>query len=179
VAQVTFDNERDVWLPWFHFVNIQKFGIGEAGDDAAVLEALRQHDRYQNGYFGPSGIGEGVHGPYRVDRIAAESFEQVSAPSAVAEVRRWVAIATNIDVPDDAHEWLRAQLVVAPITEVLLREYVYDTISNADVVYRLRELPDEDRGPEGFPTHGPHGFHEFVAIDRAAGSVVLIVCTDD
>jgi hypothetical protein len=56
-----------------------------------ALRMLLSHPRYRDDYISPeSETDHPVHGPYRLDIITVDAFEELDATGAVAILREWV-----------------------------------------------------------------------------------------
>jgi hypothetical protein len=164
-------------LPWFHFVDILRFTVGRGTDDRLALSALLRTREYDDAYEGPSGLGEGRHGPYLLERITDESFSGRTLGEVDSQIHEWLRVATELPNPDPADPG-NSSLPADPGIEPMLNEHVFSALEAADALYQLA-LPDTARGPEGYPVIEADGFHEFIAIDRAKDVLTLIVCSDD
>ncbi|UQX10181.1 hypothetical protein [Candidatus Mycobacterium methanotrophicum] len=145
------------------WVVIKLFALSEDVDDRAALELLLRHVRYRDSY---AGTGDkdmvDIHGPYWLKAITPESFSQVESADAEALLRTWAEYATPL--PDENRAELEHEL--------------YPRIRNAITRYQLADLRRTAEHDWGGVV-GTTGFHEFVLIDRAAGSVALVVASDD
>jgi hypothetical protein len=125
------------------------------------LRALVSEDHFRDGYAG-GGVGTdgAIHGPYQLAHITVDAYEGTDAKMAVGVVSDWACQYGS--VPADLAD--------------VLGERVYALISSASSCYRLKEL-----GEAAFHDWaGVHTqFHEFVAINRVAGTVALVVAADD
>ncbi|RKT53630.1 hypothetical protein [Saccharothrix australiensis] len=144
----------------FRWVDVKRFGTSAAADREllrALVGDVRFRDDYAGGGVDPAGTR---HGPYWLDRVTAEAFEPVAEAEAVEVLGNWAS--GGGEVPAD-------------LAEVLERE-VFGPVREATGRYRLKDL-----GRTAFHDWGGvHGeFHEFVLVDRAAGSLSLLVAADD
>jgi len=155
---INFDNAT------FQWVNIKLFGLpGPELDDRAVLSLLLADRRYRDSYAGTGDEDmETIHGPFRLDAITVDSFAPADAAAEIATLGEW------------AEQY--APLPEAAAAQV--EKEVYGRLRDATSRYRLVN-PGEDQFHEWGFAVGSHGFHELVLIDRAAGSVALIVASDD
>lgn len=146
----------------FRWVDIKVFSLTAMPPaDEIVLAALIVDERFADGYAGAGSDPTGsIHGPYRRSRISADSYERLDATSAIGIVDSW------------AREFgaLPGELART------LEESVYARIRSACSCFRLRDL-DATASHEwaGVHTH----FHELVTVDRANGTLALIVAADD
>ncbi len=153
-----FDDPRDHGFRW---VDLKRFRLrAEPPADELVLRALMGDDHFADGYSGggPNPAG-GIHGPYRLARIASDSYEHVDAEAAIDEVDGW------------ARQYGRLPASLAEALE----EQVYAPIRKATGLFRLKDL-----GEAAFHDFVVHGeFHELVLIDRATNALTLVVAGDD
>lgn len=146
----------------YQWVDLQRFRLSEAaGDDGAILAALIAHELYGDDHAGgdPGGNPE-RHGPYWRERITPACFDPIDTAAAERHLRAWAE-------------------QVAPLPERLrpeLEREAYQRLRTADRVYKLRDL-----GHGAFHDWGGvhNEFHELVLIDRAAGTVSVVVAADD
>lgn len=155
---INFDNAT------FQWVNVKLFALpGQDLDDRAVLALLLANARYRDSYAGTGDEDMGtIHGPFRLDAITVDSFAPADAAAEVATLGEW------------------AQRY-APLSEAVAEQVeteVYRRVRDATSRYRLVN-PGEDQFHEWGFAVGNNGFHELVVIDRPAGSVALIVASDD
>jgi len=145
------------------WVIIKLFALPENVDDRAALELLLHHARYRDSY---AGTGEkdmiDIHGPYWLKAISPDSFSPVESADAEALLRTWAEYATPL--PDDNRAEMEREL--------------YPRIRNATSRYRLADLRRTAEHDWGGVV-GTSGFHEFALFDRAAGSLALVVASDD
>lgn len=146
----------------FRWVNIKRFDLhNPPADDLLALEVLIGSTPFRDNYatedFNPS---ETRHGPYWLDRISTANYRPVSALTALGTLSDW-ALQFG-ELPKDL--------------EASLEHEVYQPLRKATGVYTLTGLDKSDFHDWG----GVHGeFHEFVGIDRTAGTLALIVAADD
>lgn len=155
---INFDNAT------FQWVNVKLFGLpGPDLDDRAVLSLLLANPRYRDSYAGTGDEDmETIHGPFRLDAITVDSFAPVDAAAEIATLGEWAERFAPL--PQAVAEQMETE--------------VYRRVRDATSRYRLVN-PGEDQFHEWGFAVGSNGFHELVAIDRAAGSVALIVASDD
>jgi hypothetical protein len=171
--------ERDLMikgLPWYHFVHIVRFTLDPGTDDRPALKALLRTQQYDDAYEGPCGVGEGRHGPYLLETVTVESFDARTAGSVRSQINEWLALANEEPSPDPADP-ANASLPPDPTVKPMLNEHVFSTLAAADALYEL-VLPETVEGPD-WRVGRQNGFHEFIAIDRDADLLTLLVCTDD
>jgi hypothetical protein len=145
----------------YQWVDIQRFQLAElVDDDAAIVTALIEHDRFGNDYAGQPGDSPERHGPYWRDRITLDCYDPIGIEDAERQLRTW------------AEQF-------APVPEHLrpeLQREVYQPLRPADRLYQLRDL-----GQAAFHDWGGvhNEFHELVLIDRVNRTLTLIVAADD
>lgn len=132
-----------------------------ASSDETVLRALIGDRRFVDDYAGGGLETAGqIHGPYQLSLVSVEAYERIDATSAVAVIEGWARQYGS--VPADLDKALKGE--------------VYALISSAASCYQLKALGNGAFHDWG----GVHTqFHEFVAIDRVAGTLALIVAADD
>jgi hypothetical protein len=177
VASLTCEQRETIVLPWYHFVDIVRFTFDRGTDDRLALSTLLGAPVYDDAYEGPSGLGEGRHGPYLLERMTGESFDERTLGEVQSQIHEWLRVATELPDPDPADP-SNSNLPADPTIGPRLNEHVFPALESADALYQLA-LPDTARGPEGYPVMQANGFHEFIAIDRVNGIMTLIVCSDD
>ncbi|MFG2331683.1 hypothetical protein ACGFMM_18855 [Streptomyces sp. NPDC048604] len=163
----TFLNFRDypfldTRAPAFRWVDIKRLRLpGAPLADAELLAALIGHEQFRDDYAGGGVDPEGTrHGPYWLNRVTPEAYEPMDASLAAQALWAWA----------DQYEPLPAGLATD------LRREAVDAWTTTDRVHRLTGLGEDDHHDWG----GVHGeFHEFVAIDRRAGRITLLVAADD
>jgi hypothetical protein len=175
VSVLTFHGETHIRLPWTVYVNVRAFGFDAADNDAEAIAKLLEHDQYQDAFEGPTGVGQGRHGPYRIEHLSAASYLQLPTVEAIDQIKSLVVDASEIELTDDMSADVRALCVVAPGTGTLLQENVYDTFTAADVAYQLRVLPESALGPP-WQWQSVDSFHEYMSINRAGKTLTLVVC---
>ena len=148
----------------FQWIDVKLFGMsGQDLDDRAVLALLLAHVRYRDSYAGTGDEDmKTIHGPFRLDAITVDSFVAVDAAAEIAALGAW---ATQF----------------APLPEAVAEQVeseVYQRLRDATSRYRLVN-PGKEQFHEWGGVVGSAGFHELVVIDRSAGSVALIVASDD
>lgn len=145
------------------WVSIKLFALPADTDDHSVLQLLIRHVRYRDSYGGTGDKDmETIHGPYWLDAITPEAFSPVPAVDAEALIRTWADYTVPLTDDDRA----------------AMEHEVYPRIREATVCYQLADLRDTAQHDWGSSV-GSDGFHEFVLIDRRAGSVALLVASDD
>ncbi|SDF65018.1 hypothetical protein [Klenkia brasiliensis] len=151
----------------YSWVDIKRFAIEENGSDhdlVATLLADRQYrDTYAESYrVEPAEQEEPfVHGPYWLHAIQPASFQSTDPASARATIQKW---ADDPEPPSSE-------------THVILEKRVFPLLSVTPLYYLPDLRPDGQHDWGGVV--GATGFHEFVAIDRPARSLVLVVASDD
>jgi hypothetical protein len=148
----------------FQWVDIKLFALPrDLNNDRGALGLLLRHVRYRDSYAGTGDIDMvDLHGPYRLDAITADSFPSADPAGAEAKLRAWAE--QNAPLPDIARDQIETEL--------------YPRIRNATSCYRLEDLGVAAQHDWG-DTVGLNGFHEFVVIDRAEGTLALVVASDD
>jgi hypothetical protein len=148
----------------YQWVSIKLFALPPDADDYTVLQLLIGHVRYRHDYCTRSDEDmKTVHGPYWLYAITPEVFSPASAIDAEGLVRSFAEYYDLLlDGPREQME-----------TEV------YPRIRNATSRYQLPDLRQAAEHPWGGSVGTYDGFHEFVLIDRDAGSVALLVAADD
>lgn len=145
----------------YQWVDIQSFRLPEAVDeDAVLLAALIEHERFGNDYATRPGDDPERHGPYWRDRITPDCYDLIDAKVAERHLRSWAEQLTPVP------EHLRPEL----------QREVYQSLRAAGRVYQLRYL-----GRAAFHDWGGvhNKFHEFVFMDRASRTLTLVVAADD
>jgi hypothetical protein len=156
-----FINFRNHTYQW---VKIKLFALPADVDDYTVLRLLIGHIRYRDSYGGTGDKDmETIHGPYWLYAITPELFSPVSAPDAETLIRTWAEYAAPL--PDARRDEVEREL--------------YPRIRNATSRYQLPDLRDTAEHDWGGSVGSVTGFFEFVLIDRRAGSVALVVASDD
>ena len=156
-----FINFRNHTYQW---VRIKLFALPADADDHEVLALLIRHVSYRDSYGGTGDRDmETIHGPYWLYAITPEVFSPVSAPDTEALLRTWAEYAAPL--PDGRREELEQEL--------------YPRIRSATSRYQLPDLRDIAEHDWGSSVGSLTGFFEFVLIDRHAGSVALVVASDD
>ncbi len=156
-----FINFRNHTYQW---VSIKLFEFPADIDDDAVLSLLIRHVRYRDSYGGTGDKDmETIHGPYWLYAITPEVFSPVSPADAEALIRTWAEYAAPL--PDAYRDEMEQEL--------------YPRIRCATSRYQLPDLRDSAEHDWGSSVGSLTGFFEFVLIDRHAGSVALVVASDD
>ncbi|RIJ70626.1 hypothetical protein D1871_18040 [Nakamurella silvestris] len=152
----------------FFWVSIKCFRIKTGSTDAALLADLISHPQYHDTYAAPPGEGlvpdASIHGKFRRECISIDSFQACDVRVAVDELDRWTHPADHNNHPDFD-------------TGQVLESSVHPLLANV-VTYKLGTM-DESTWHEWGWVVGVNGFHEYVAIDRAAGTLNLLVASDD
>jgi hypothetical protein len=156
---------RDV-VPDFRWIDVKFFAYSGIGNAKDILAAVIANPWYNDDYASPSGAlpepSRGVHGPYKLDQIAVESFVKSSARKCRETVRSWA----NQLGP-----------VPAELT-TMYDSFVAQVLDASTGVYELPELDDTARHPWGGQL-GVLGFHEFVVISPKSKTIALLVASDD
>lgn len=146
----------------FQWVDIRRFALpAPVVDDMSILAMLIDHELYGDDYAGgePGGNPE-RHGPYWRDRITPACYDPIDPDAAERRVRVWAE--QHAPVPDHLQPKLQREM--------------YQPLRTAELVYHLRDLDQAAFHDWG----GVHNeFHELVLIDRAAGTVSVVVAADD
>jgi hypothetical protein len=148
----------------YQWVHIKLFSLpSEPSSDQQALGLLLQHVRYRDSYASAKEKDSVIlHGPYRLDAITAESFQPTAAESAEATLRAWAE--SDAPLRSAERDWLEREL--------------YPRMHTATSVYRLTGL-GKNEWHEWGEVVGVSGFHEFALIDRKAGTLALVVASDD
>ncbi|WP_326770631.1 hypothetical protein OG978_43620 (plasmid) [Streptomyces sp. NBC_01591] len=145
----------------YRWVNAKRFQLSsEALDDRDVLAALIAHPQFRDTYDGAGVQDWPRHGQWWLARITPDAYETVDAAKAIDVIGSWAN--QHGDVPESLASRLR-QEIDAPIRK-------------ATSSYLLGQLPDDAVHDYG-PIH--IDYHELVLIDRAAGTLTLLVAADD
>ena len=156
-----FINFRNHTYQW---VSVKLFALPADADDHEVLALLIRHVRYRDSYAAPDfEDAKTIHGPDWLNAVRPEVFFTVSAPDAEALIRTWAEYAAPL--PDGRREEMEQSL--------------YPRIRSATSRYQLPDLRDVAEHDWGSTVGSATGFFEFVLIDRHAGSVALVVASDD
>lgn len=158
-----FINFRNHTYQW---VSIKLFVLPAAADDHEVLASLIRHVRYRDSYSGTGDRDmEIIHGPYQLSAITPESFFSSSAGDIEPLIRTWAEYAAPLPDP----------------RRVEMERELYPRIREATSSYQLLDLRDTAQHDEGWGTSvgSITGFFEFVLIDRNAGTMALVVASDD
>lgn len=162
--QLTYQAKLHISFGAYQWVSIKLFRLpGHPIDDQAALRLLLRHVRYRDSYAG-TGDKDMVtlHGPYRLDAISIDSFTPADPASAEATLGAWAEEYWALD--EAARDWLEREL--------------YPRVRNATSCYRLADLGEDAQHDWGWVL-GKTGFHELVVVDRVAGSLALVVASDD
>lgn len=165
---IVFDREDIVHLDkgTYHWVSLKWFGIDSDQSDRMLLEALVAHWQYHDHYAGvpvADQIHHRLHGPYRLECISAETFRPAHAAAAQALVQAWAVAATSKEL--------------SPRIRRDLDQRVYAAL-DTDSLFQLPDLRPDAEHEWGWVV-GRRAFHEFVAINRADRTMILIVAADD
>ncbi|WP_082951506.1 hypothetical protein [Mycobacterium sp. 852002-51057_SCH5723018] len=160
--------DREVFINFrnqtYQWVSIKLFALPADTDDHEVLALLIHHVRYRDSYGGTGDNDmESIHGPYWLYAITPDVFSPVSGPDAEALIRTWAEYAAPL--PDGPREEMEREL--------------YPRIRSATGRYQLPDLRDIAQHEWGSSVGSLTGFFEYVLIDRRAGSVALVVASDD
>jgi hypothetical protein len=162
--QLVYQGSVEILLPAYQWFDIKLFTLpDEPADDRKALGLLLRHVRYRDSYA--SSVFEdsvSIHGPYCLDAITVDSFVAVDAASVEATLRAWAEQV--MPVPDIERGQAEREL--------------YSRVHAATSRYRLVVGP-EALHDWGDVVGGITGFHEFVLIDRRAGTLALVVASDD
>jgi hypothetical protein len=145
----------------YRWIDVTRFQLSsEVLDNQDALTALIAHPQFRNTYDGAGVQDWPRHGPWWLDRITPDVYETVDAATAVEVIHSWAN--QHGDLPDSLASRL-CQEIYTPVREATSR-------------YLLRQLPED-----AFHDYGPiHiDYHELVLIDRLAGTLALLVATDD
>lgn len=148
----------------FCWVDIKRFVIDDDGSDEDLLATLIRHRQYQDHYAGQDPTQQAqhnLHGPYRLEAITPAVFEPSTPEQAREIIQSWA------DNPQPQPPHIRHRV----------EQRVYPLLSSG-TLYRLPDLRATAQHEWGWVV-GFAGFHEFVAIDRAAATLTLIVASDD
>ena len=154
----------------FMWVQLTHFGEAPEGDMSAIA-ALIVSPGYAHDYASPFHVEQQpveppVHGRWWLSAIEAGRFEPTTAAEAEERIRSWV----------DDQDWIDPSYRQPP--DVLRRlQTVFDLLRGGKV-YTLSNPGDDAIHDYGAVTGGL-GFHEFVVIDRASGTVHVVVASDD
>jgi hypothetical protein len=150
----------------FRWVDVKNFELKKTRSHRDMLAVLIANPWYDDDYASPSGAlpspAPNVHGPYRLDAITADSFEEVGTRNCSASLTAW----------GDQHGALPADFA-AKFTQV-----VQSLLVGSAAVFRLRDL-----GPDALHRRNDHlgalGFLEYVIVSKNTNSVSLLVASDD
>ncbi len=146
------------------WVVIKLFALPPEADDYQVLALLIRHIRYRDSYASREfKDAKTIHGPYWLGAITPEVFSPVSAEDAEALLRTWAEYAARL--PAARRDEMEREL--------------YPRIRSATARYQLADLRETAEHDWGSSVGSGSGFHEFVLIDRPAGSLALVVASDD
>ncbi|WP_156752926.1 hypothetical protein [Mycobacterium sp. 1245801.1] len=146
------------------WVVIKLFTFPADANDRDILALLIQHLRYRDSYATRNfQDAKTIHGPYWLNAITPEAFSAVSAEDAEALLRTWAEYQAPL--PTARRDEMESEL--------------YPRIRGATARYQLADLRDTAEHDWGSSVGSDSGFQEFVLIDRRAGSVALVVASDD
>jgi len=158
-----FINFRNHTYQW---VSIKLFELRADADDNEVLASLIRHVRYRDSYNGTGDEDmKTIHGPYQLSAITPDSFISASASAIETLIRTWAEYAAPLPDPRRAE----------------MERELYPRIRQATSAYQLFDLRDTAQQEEGWGTSvgSATGFFELVLINRANGSLALVVASDD
>jgi hypothetical protein len=161
--QLVYQDKIVILLPAYQWFSIKLFRLpDEPIDDREALGLLLRHVRYRDSYA--SSVFEdsvSIHGPYCLDAITTGSFTAADPESVQTTLRAWSGQV--VPVPDIERDQAEREL--------------YARVRTATSCYRL-VLGPEAQHDWGWVV-GMTGFYEFVLIDRRAGTLALVVASDD
>lgn len=158
-----FINFRNHTYQW---VSLKLFELPADADDNEVLASLIRHVRYRDSYNGTGDEDmKTIHGPYQLSAITPDSFIALSASDIETLVRTWAEYAAPLPDPRRAE----------------MERELYPRIRQSTSSYQLPDLRDSAQHDEGWGTSvgSATGFFEWVLINRASGSLALVVASDD
>jgi hypothetical protein len=185
VSELSCIDRELVHLAHYTWVDIRRFRILDAASgDTVLLAALIQHPQYRDDYLGKGleAAADGErHGPYWLSAIGPEAFQPIQADDGRLLLQRWAdeSVSHAISMYDSAIEHGIRPADPRPSPEVFqerLDARVYPCLVG-DIV-QLPDMRDQAEHDYGWIL-GLQGFHEFLAIDREAGTLTLVVATDD
>jgi hypothetical protein len=144
------------WICVTQFKNV----LGKTMEPSEVLATLLGHPAYWFGYISPRYIQPGIHGPYRLDALSVDCFEQVDASTAESILSRW--LNQYGPVPADQIE---GDL-----------DSIYRLIRGANICVHLPTLGERAQHEVGWILHS--GFGELVLIGPA-NALTLVVASAD
>lgn len=146
------------------WVSVKLFDLPADVDDRAALMAMIAHVRYRDSY---GGTGEqdmvDIHGPYRLAAVTPETFTVADPVAAETLIRTWAGCYGPWNAAD----------------EQAMEHEVYQRIRRVTTIFRLLDLRAVAEHDWGYVVGSATGFHEYVAVDRAARELALIVASDD
>jgi hypothetical protein len=162
--QLVYQDSVEILLPAYQWVDIKLFKLPkEPIDDRKALGLLLRHVRYRDSYASENEEDAvNIHGPYCLEAITTDAFERSDGASAEATIRTWAEQV--VPVPDIQRNELQREL--------------YPRVHTATSCYRLA-VGSEAQHESGWVVGGMTGFHEFVLIDHRAGTLALVVASDD
>jgi hypothetical protein len=166
--RVVFEHEQLIHFNQgtYHWVSLKQFRIDPALTDTDLLCALISHWAYHDHYGGQDAIDQdhhSLHGPYRLECIAPDTFRRARAAISESLVQAWAEEASDRSI--------------SPQVQQALDRSVYPLLSD-DSLYHLPDLRPEAEYDWGWVV-GREAFHEYVAIDRRRDVLTLIVAADD
>jgi len=165
---VVFEHEQLVHLDkgTYHWVSLKQFRIDPSLADKDLLRALINHSAYHDDYAGQDAIDQdhhSLHGPYRLECIAPDTFRPARAAISESLLQAWAEEASDRSI--------------SPQVQQALDRAVYSLLSD-DSLYQLPDLRPDAEHDWGWVV-GREAFHEYVAIDRRRELLTLIVAADD
>jgi hypothetical protein len=165
VVETEFVNFRDGGVVG-QWIDVVVYRLAAEVSDTAAIESLLAHWTYDHTFAQPRKTSPrartGLHGPYHLQSIGAESFRIVSADAARMRVESW------------ATQWGPLPLAFGhSVAELLDR-----TFGNDPRVYELADLAETEKHEWGWVV-GSDGFVEFVVISSDRNTLTLFVASDD
>jgi hypothetical protein len=148
----------------YRWIVTKRFSISgpQTRGPAEVLASLLRHPAYRDHFASPDSETDApIHGPYRLDSIAIDSFNAVTGEEAAHALRAWLDQYGGVS-PEQAEGDLEA---------------VRRLLSDSTACFHLRDLGKAAHHEWGWVL-GASGFEEFIAL-QPDGSVALIVASDD
>ena len=153
------------------WVQVTRFAIDATQPDRAILSSLIASPAYAYDYASPfdadAKVTEpAVHGRWWRDRIHVDLFEPWAPADAETLIKTWADhqdwYEPGYRQPHDVHARLNS---------------VYQILRSGHL-YKLINPGADDEHDYGYVT-GTRGFHEFVAVDRLAHHLQVVVASDD
>lgn len=165
---IAFDHGRMIHLDsgTYHWVSLKAFRITADRPDTDLLAALIRHPQYRDSYAGggpDDQSSSSLYGRYRLDRISADSFNQLSPRTAQLSLQQWAD---------------RAGGDVSATVQEELNRWLYPVLADS-AVFELPRLGQDAEHDWGWVVGAVNGFHEIVAIDRPGRVMTLVVASDD